>query len=70
MSERGPDDRYVDPDLWLESTPACTGSWWRAWADWLDRQSDAEPVAARAIGSAEHGFRPLCPAPGHYVLER
>ena len=70
MSERGADDRYVDPDLWLESTPACTGSWWRAWADWLDRQSGAEPVAARSVGSAEQGFGPLCPAPGHYVLER
>ncbi|PWC60645.1 poly-beta-hydroxybutyrate polymerase [Azospirillum sp. TSH7] len=70
MSERGPDDRYVDPDLWLESTPAATGSWWRPWADWLDRQSDAEPVAARAIGSAKRGLGPLCPAPGQYVLER
>ncbi|MBK1840519.1 polyhydroxyalkanoic acid synthase [Azospirillum sp. YIM B02556] len=70
MSERGPDDRYVDPDLWLESTPAASGSWWRAWADWLDRRSDAEPMAARPVGSAEHGLGPLCPAPGHYVLER
>lgn len=70
MSERGPDDHYVDPDLWLESTPACTGSWWRPWADWLDRQSDAKAVSARPVGSEDRGFGPLCPAPGHYVLER
>ncbi|CAO3425275.1 PHA/PHB synthase family protein [Azospirillum endophyticum] len=71
MSERGPDDRYVDPDLWLESTPASTGSWWRPWADWLERQSlDADPITARPVGSVEGGFVPLCPAPGHYVLER
>ncbi len=70
MSERGPDERYVDPDLWLESTPACTGSWWRPWADWLDRQSDAEAVSAPPVGSGGRGFGPLCPAPGHYVLER
>nr|WP_295828698.1 alpha/beta fold hydrolase [uncultured Azospirillum sp.] len=70
MSQRGPDDRYVDPDLWLESTPATTGSWWRPWADWLDRQSDAEPVAARPVGSMKRDLGPLCPAPGQYVLER
>ncbi|PWC38024.1 poly-beta-hydroxybutyrate polymerase [Azospirillum sp. TSO35-2] len=70
ISERGPDDRYVDPDRWMAATPARTGSWWPAWADWLERQSGAGEVPARgAPGAPERGYAPLCPAPGRYVLE-
>ncbi|WP_082109251.1 PHA/PHB synthase family protein [Azospirillum thiophilum] len=69
MGMRGPDDRYVDPDLWLESTPARSGSWWPAWTGWLESRSAAATVEARAVGAAERGYPPLCPAPGRYVLE-
>ncbi|MFZ0208357.1 MAG: poly-beta-hydroxybutyrate polymerase, partial [Roseiarcus sp.] len=32
---KAPEDRYLDPDGWLEATERMNGSWWPAWADWL-----------------------------------
>jgi polyhydroxyalkanoate synthase len=58
---------YVDPDLWLASAPRQEGSWWPAWAAWLDRRSSAGRVSPPAMGGPLPG--PFEPAPGRYVLE-
>jgi polyhydroxyalkanoate synthase len=63
-------DRYIDSDAWLTSATAGDGSWWPAWAAWLEARSDAELVAPPAIGAPSRGLMPLCPAPGVYVHER
>ena len=59
--------RYVDPDSWLATAAVRDGSWWLEWEAWLGRHaSGARANAPKASGSAKH--RPLCDAPGTYVL--
>lgn len=70
ISTRHPDDRYVDADTWLARANPVEGSWWPAWADWLQARSSAERVPPPAIGAPERGLVPLCPAPGEYVYQR
>ena len=58
-------ENYIDPDRWLRCTPTREGSWWPAWADWLERgqqQRPAHPVICND--------RKLPPAPGDYVLQK
>jgi polyhydroxyalkanoate synthase len=57
---------WVTPDEWAAATPVQEGSWWPAWADWLDAAGSgrAEPPKMGATG-----YPPLAPAPGSYVLE-
>lgn len=55
-------DRYVDPETWLEETPAQDGSWWPAWVQWLTERSDGR-VPARHLDTS------LADAPGSYVLQ-
>jgi polyhydroxyalkanoate synthase subunit PhaC len=55
-------DRYSDPDEWLNLAPRKEGSWWPEWARWLGERSGdfvAPPPMAESI----------CPAPGTYVFE-
>ena len=60
-------DHYVDPDTWLATAATKPGSWWLEWAEWLGRHSSGARANAPAdAGSAKH--RPLCDAPGTYVL--
>ena len=61
------EDRYIDPDTWLQTTAPQNGSWWEAWEEWLGKQSGTLS-AAPALGCAQ--YPPLEPAPGRYVLER
>jgi polyhydroxyalkanoate synthase len=61
-------DRVLNADEWLEQTPVTDGSWWNAWADWLDRHSTRRRRKPPSIGSAE--LPPLDAAPGRYVLQR
>ena len=63
LARRSDGDTYVAPDDWLAATPARDGSWWPAWADWLEAGSTGR-TAPPAPGAA------LGPAPGRYVLER
>ena len=63
-------DRYVDPDTWLSMATPAEGSWWPAWADWLDKLSSKDRVAPPQMGARASGLVPLCPAPGIYVLQR
>ena len=62
---RPPDGSYVDPKRWVETTPRQDGSWWPDYAGWLEERS-GKAVPAPEIGS--DGYRPLCDAPGTYVL--
>ncbi len=57
---------YVDPQVWAAETPARTGSWWPAWAQWLADQSGA-PVAPPAMGAP--AYAAIGDAPGTYVLQ-
>ncbi|HTS55329.1 MAG TPA: alpha/beta fold hydrolase, partial [Burkholderiales bacterium] len=67
LARRVAGERYVDPDTWIDATPAAQGSWWPAWADWLERLSSGR-IAPPPMGAP--GYPPLGPAPGMYVLEQ
>jgi len=60
----------ADAQAWLEGSAAarCEGSWWPHWREWIRRHSGPQVPAAKRLGSRTH--RPLCAAPGLYVLER
>jgi polyhydroxyalkanoate synthase subunit PhaC len=60
---------YIDPENWYLSNPSIDGSWWLAWADWLEQHASAK-VSPPAMGATRKGYPPLCAAPGSYVLER
>ena len=62
------DDRYVDPEVWLQTTPDNDGSWWPAWVAWLDAHSGTRCVPPK-MGGGAGAYAPLCDAPGTYVLE-
>jgi polyhydroxyalkanoate synthase len=60
-------DRYIDPDTWAQVTPKHEGSWWLAWADWLEERSSGT-IAPPPTGNREAGYAALYRAPGEYVL--
>jgi polyhydroxyalkanoate synthase len=69
IAARRADEKYVDPDSWLQSTEEREGSWWPSWADWLaERSSGRTPPPA--MGAPDRGYGPLVAAPGTYVLQR
>ncbi len=61
-------DRYRDAQRWFDETEPRDGSWWPAFADWLDARS-GRAVAPPPMGAPDAGLAPLCEAPGAYVLE-
>ncbi|MCY1170800.1 Poly(3-hydroxyalkanoate) polymerase subunit PhaC [compost metagenome] len=69
VSTRPLDVAALDPDDWLEQAEARDGSWWIEWGQWLGEHS-GERIAPPDMGQAESAYRPLCDAPGHYVMER
>jgi polyhydroxyalkanoate synthase len=66
---RDADGPALDPAEWLQRARPEEGSWWVAWAEWLQRLS-GEPVAPPAMGAADKRLAPIGDAPGQYVLER
>ena len=62
IQTRAHDAKYIDPERWIEETPAEDGSWWPAFADWLAARS-GDPVAPPPMGAA------VCDAPGTYVFQ-
>ncbi len=68
MRKRG--DRYIDSDTWLTLAAPTEGSWWPAWASWLEAKSVPERVAPPGIGAPARGLVALGPAPGLYVHQR
>ncbi|MCW3478938.1 alpha/beta fold hydrolase [Neisseriaceae bacterium JH1-16] len=69
IARRAAGEKYSDPDNWAHTAAATAGSWWPAWAAWLEQRSGG-PTSPPALGSPEQGYAPLGPAPGRYVLER
>jgi polyhydroxyalkanoate synthase subunit PhaC len=67
---RGPGAPYLSADHWRDRARLIEGSWWPAWAAWLERRSGAEPVAPPSMGAPEKGYVPLEAAPGRYVRQR
>lgn len=53
---------------WLEKAVQREGSWWPDWLAWTKKRSGALVARPAALGSLDH--RPLCDAPGRYVMER
>ncbi|HZP08031.1 PHA/PHB synthase family protein [Methyloceanibacter sp.] len=70
IATRKAGDRYVDPDGWLSLAGKKDGSWWPAWADWLEGWSDPDRVPPPATGAPSRGLVPLCEAPGVYIYQR
>lgn len=60
---------YTDPESWYMSNPPVDGSWWTAWAEWLEKHSTGK-TAPPSMGAPKKGYPPLGRAPGNYVLER
>ncbi|PVA10697.1 poly-beta-hydroxybutyrate polymerase [Pelagivirga sediminicola] len=61
-------DVYLDADTWAETAARHEGSWWTAWRDWLVAHSG--PLGkAPAMGAPKAGLKPLCDAPGDYVMQ-
>jgi polyhydroxyalkanoate synthase subunit PhaC len=69
VATKGADDRYVDPEVWLKTTPISEGSWWPEWVAWLDARSDARGAPPK-MGAGAGAYAPLSDAPGSYVLEQ
>ncbi len=58
----------ADPEAWLAAAEEHPGSWWSAWAAWLERFKGEPRPAPAATGSAAHPARE--PAPGRYVKQK
>ncbi len=61
--------KYLAPDDWLEVAKPVDGSWWISWVHWLAEHS-GQTIAPPSIGNAKAGYKPLCAAPGEYILQR
>ena len=69
VATKSADDHYVDPEVWLTTTPVSEGSWWPEWVEWLDARSGARGTPPR-MGAGAGPYAPLSDAPGSYVLEQ
>jgi polyhydroxyalkanoate synthase len=58
----------IGPDEWFNRAERREGSWWPAWAEWLDGHSSAE-APLPPMGATDRGYTPLVDAPGSYILE-
>ncbi len=61
-------EAYTDPDSWLHQNQPVDGSWWPEWVRWLKGGSN-EFSTPPQMGAPQAGYRPICDAPGTYVLE-
>ena len=57
-----------EPEGWLEGAQEYAGSWWPHWYEWIHERSDGKRAAKKTLGNRKH--KPLCDAPGTYVLEK
>jgi polyhydroxyalkanoate synthase subunit PhaC len=68
ISHRTDGASYSSPEAWLAEHDPKPGSWWPDWADWLTAQGGGTTTPP-AMGAPQKGYRPICPAPGTYVLQ-
>jgi polyhydroxyalkanoate synthase len=69
IDRKAREEPALDPDTWCERASWHEGSWWPAWAEYLERHSSSPQCAARPAGSRKRGYPPLTDAPGIYVRE-
>jgi polyhydroxyalkanoate synthase len=60
---------YIPPEEWLKTAHCEQGSWWPTWAEWLAAHS-SPPAPPPPMGNEAAGYKPICAAPGTYVLQR
>lgn len=60
---------YMDAKGWLASTEAKSGSWWVEWSAWLGERS-GEPVKPPQMAAPRAGLKPICDAPGEYIMQQ
>jgi len=60
--------RLPAPGQYLKKVEPAQGSWWPTFAAWLAEHSTKTKVAPPKMGAA--GYKPVCDAPGEYVLAR
>ncbi len=60
--------RLPSPGQYMKKVEPAQGSWWPTFAAWLAEHSTKTKVATPKMGAA--GYRPVCDAPGEYVLAR
>ncbi|WP_395666470.1 PHA/PHB synthase family protein [Methylocella sp.] len=70
IAAKAADGPCLAADEWREAARRETGSWWPAFADWLDARSSPAPVAPPPMGAPLAGYPPLEAAPGGYVMMR
>jgi len=64
---RGGDIKSMSWDKWMEGSESVKGSWWLWWSDWLGERAGKKKAAPKTLGNRK--YKPVCPAPGEYVLE-
>ena len=62
--------RLLSPEKYMEKAELHAGSWWPTFAAWLEQHSSKTRVAPPKMGAPKQGLKPLCDAPGEYVLEK
>jgi polyhydroxyalkanoate synthase len=65
----GHGDWHLDAEAWFARATPHDGSWWPAWAKWIEAWS-GDRVSPPPLGSPEHGYPPIADAPGEYVRAR
>ena len=60
--------RLPSPAQYMKKVEPAQGSWWPTFAAWLVEHSTKTKVAPPKMGAA--GYKPVCDAPGEYVLAR
>jgi polyhydroxyalkanoate synthase subunit PhaC len=60
-------DNPADPRDWLLSAQTVPGSWWPDYSAWLAGRSGG--LRPSPVSPGGHGFEPIEPAPGSYVLD-
>ena len=60
--------RLPSPEQYMKKVEPAQGSWWPTFAAWLAEHSAKTKVAPPKMGAA--GYKPVCDAPGEYVLAR
>ena len=57
---------HASPDEFVAGAEQHQGSWWPYWAEWLKARGGEQIPAPKKSGSTK--YKPLCEAPGTYVL--
>jgi len=62
--------RLLSADRFLDRVEPLQGSWWPTWTKWLEERSAARKVPPPPMGAPKKGLKPICAAPGTYVLQK